>query len=106
VHARKRLSLARRRRHQASVILNELRCGDRYVEDILKDPPDALGPIRVYVMLHCCPRLGEKGVDKLLKKANVWPTTRISKLSESQLTAILDHLPDRARRRSRTASLK
>jgi hypothetical protein len=53
--------------------------------------------VRIHNLLCRAPHLGEKGVDRVLHAANVWPTTRLGDLGSTQLQAIVDALPKRAK---------
>lgn len=99
----KRLAKGRRQRQHTSRVLGMLEGGEFSVLVILnpaaygKKLDPGLKRVRIHHLLCRVPHLGEKGVDKVLKAANVWPTSRLGELSGAELERIIEHLPERAK---------
>lgn len=99
----KRLAQARRQRSSTARILGMIEAGEFSVLTLLEparygkrlDP--GIKRVRIHTLLCRVPHLGEKGVDKLLREANVWPMSRLSDLTSSEIDRIIEHLPKRAK---------
>jgi hypothetical protein len=99
----KRLAKGRRQRQATSRVLGMLEAGEFSVLVLLS--PQAYGKkldpgikrVRIHHLLCRVPHLGEKGVDKVLKAAGVWPTARLGELTRAELERIIEHLPERAK---------
>lgn len=60
--------------------------------------PECLRRVRVHDVVRRFPHMGSEGSSKVLKKAKVWPLTRMGNLTDAEKDAILQHLPPRARK--------
>lgn len=72
--------------------------GDIYIENVLEDPPIALKRVSIDQLLRHTPFIGERGAETIEKRAKVWPTHKLGKLSAEERAALIDALPDRVKR--------
>lgn len=99
----KRLAQARRQRTATARILGMIEAGEMSVLTLLEparygkklDP--GIKRVRIHTLLCRVPHMGEKGVDKLLREAKVWPTARLGDLDDEEIGSIIEHLPKRAK---------
>ena len=95
--AEKRLARARRIRHHQAQILEQLREGEILIKRVIERPGDAAARLTVHVLLTNTKHIGERGAEHICKRADVWPTHRLSELSEKERADLVDALPPRAR---------
>lgn len=93
----KRLAKGRKIRSQIGVTLGRLKAGEIPLEVILNDVPPHMNRVRLWTVMTRTPRLGEKGVKRILTEARVWPETRLNDLTQSEVNRIVVRLPQRAR---------
>lgn len=99
----KRLAKGRRQRQHTARVLGMIEAGEFSILVILnpaaygKKLDPGLKRVRIHTLLCRVPHMGEKGVDKVLQAANVWPTSRLGDLSGVQLERIIENLPNRAK---------
>jgi hypothetical protein len=67
------------------------------ITDVLKETPHCLRRMRVYDVVRRLPHMGGDGADKCLRKAHVWPLTRMGHLTPDEKERIIAHLPPRAK---------
>src|SRR5438445_7205309 len=65
--------------------------------DVLRRPPTCLNRVLIYDVLRRSPHLGKEGAEKVLKMSKIWPLTRTGALAPEERSAIITHLPPRAR---------
>jgi hypothetical protein len=93
--AQRRLAEARSIRHHQAQILEQLRDGDISIKRVLERPGDASGRLSVHLLLTNTRHIGERGAEHICKRAHVWPTHRLGKLSEKERADLVDALPPR-----------
>lgn len=94
----KRLANARKKKSKTSATLKKLEAGELKLVDLLADPPSELRRVRLWTLLLRAPGLGEAGVTKVLKEAEVWPYLRVDYVLPGSMEKIIKALPQRARR--------
>lgn len=70
------------------------------VSDVLgitQEMPDCVRRMRVYDVVRRFPHMGGDGASNVLRKAKVWPLTRMGRLTDGERSAILQHLPPRTK---------
>ena len=65
--------------------------------DVLHDSPECLKRVRVFDVVRRFPHMGGDGASNVLRKAKVWPLTRVGKLTDEERDRILSHLPPRVK---------
>ena len=95
--AARRLKKGRHMRRLTSSALRALSEGSIHIEHVLRTPPIALKRVSVHQLLMRTPHIGEKGAEHICKRANVWPTHRLGKLTAEERANLIDALPDRVR---------
>lgn len=85
-------------RASAVSILKLTRDGALTLEEILEDPPDAIGRMRVFDVLRRAHWMSDEGADRLLRRARVWPLMTVDDLGTEQRRQLISELPPRARR--------
>lgn len=96
----KRLRKARRIRHRMSSELEQLASGRIHIENVLRNPSDALGRCRIYDVLRRTPKLGDQGSRRLLETHNIWPEDRLAAVPPEKRGVLIASLPDRAKSNS------
>ena len=96
--SRKRLRKARRTRTQIAQVFVALEMGKLHAGHVLGTPIPCLGRIRVYDVLRRFPHLDRSGAENVLRRAKVWPLTKMNELTEEERQRILIHLPPRVNR--------
>lgn len=89
--------MARKQRAQAGKMLHEVEKGKHSVREVLRLNPRSMRSVRLWTLLCKAPNFGEKGVKKSLEAANVWPTTRLGKLSQEERSRVIASLPPRVK---------
>lgn len=92
-----RLSKGRRVRQLIASDRRALRSGDIRIGDVLRDPPDALGKLPIYVVLKETPKIGEKTSQKLCQQAHIWPLVPLEDLPLEKRAELINALPERVR---------
>lgn len=93
--AGRRLKRARARRREQFSIYAHLRAGNITLYELLEAPPSCLGNIRICDVLRHAKGLRDAGVDKVLRKAEIWPLTKMKDLLQEDRLLILECLPPR-----------
>jgi hypothetical protein len=96
--AKRNLKRARKIRHRQATELRALSAGHITLENVLRNPTDALGRCRVAVLMRHAPMFGENGVKRVLKRADVWPEERVANIPPEKVEAIISNLPERVRK--------
>lgn len=93
----KRTKDAQRTRRQIARTFDAMSSHDIGPFEILHDVPACLRRVRVFDVVRRFPHMGGDGASNVLKKAKVWPLTRMGQLNDEERDAILEHLPPRAK---------
>ena len=93
----KRLAKGRKIRRHMSSELHRLSTGKIRLEDVLRDPSDALGRCRIYDVMRRAPKLGEEGTRKVLERYRVWPNDRLGSIPPEKRSVIIAALPERVK---------
>lgn len=96
--SKRRTKAALRRRTQIAQQFRALDNGQVHATDILRDVPLCLYRVRVFDVVRRFPHMGSDGAENVLRHARVWPLVRMGDLTPEERSAILTHLPPRARR--------
>lgn len=64
---------------------------------ITQDMPQCVQRLRVFDVVRRFPHMGGDGASNVLRKAKVWPLTRMGNLDPEERDAILKHLPPRVK---------
>jgi hypothetical protein len=67
------------------------------VSDVLHATPPCLRRLRVFDVVRRFPHLKGDGAENVLRKARVWPLTRMGNLTPEERDRILAHLPPRVK---------
>jgi hypothetical protein len=94
----KRLAKARKRKRQISAIFDALRHDRIAIEDVLRSTPECLGNVSIHVVMTHAHNLGPQGVEKCLRKADVWPTHRMRDIPQDAKLRVIENLPPRVRK--------
>ena len=70
----------------------DLRSGAVTLEGVLADPPWWLASIPVHVLLGYAPKLGVWGVERVLRRVEVWPLREVGRLTVRQRQRIVVEL--------------
>ena len=93
----KQMRAAQKRRTQIARLFARMDTHELSPADVLNDVPDCLKRIRVFDVVRRFPHMGDDGASNVLRRAKVWPVTRMGHLSEDERERILASLPPRAR---------
>lgn len=93
----KRTKDAQRTRRQIAGTFERMSTYDVTAHEILHETPACLKRMRVYDVVRRFPHMGGDGASNVLKRAKVWPLTRMGQLNDEERVAILNELPPRAR---------
>lgn len=96
----KRTKQAVRTRHKIARTFDAVQSYELSVSDVLgitQDIPDCLRRVRVFDVVRRFPHLKGDGASSVLRKAKVWPLTRMGNLTPEERDAILTHLPPRVK---------
>jgi hypothetical protein len=88
---------AQRTRSQIARTFVALSDGNVHADEILRDVPRCLQRMRTYDVVRRFPRLSGDGASTVLRKAKVWPVTRLGNLTLEERERIIEHLPPRAK---------
>jgi len=101
----KRLKSARKKRTQASKVLNLVESGQLSLTAVLNDYPNPthnwtqqIGHVRLFTVMKRTPGLGEAGIKRCLFKAKVYPMTRLDELTHEDIDRVIHYLPPRVQR--------
>jgi len=97
VSGQKQIRSAQKRRSQIARLFARMERHELSPADVLNDVPACLKRVRVFDVVRRFPHMGDDGADNVLRRAKVWPVTRMGKLAEEERERILDSLPPRAR---------
>lgn len=95
--ASRRLRTARHTRRQIAAVFKRLGNGDVTLEQLLADPPPCLKHVRIHTLICAAPKMGDRGTEKTLRDAKVWPTHQVGSLTLAQRKKVVACLPPRAR---------
>lgn len=93
----KRLAMGRKTRAQAGKKLKAVEDGEESVREVLLKNPRSMRSVRLWTLLCKAPHFGEKGVKRVLEKAEVWPTTRLGNLTQDERERVVSVLPPRVK---------
>lgn len=95
--SQKRTRQAQRTRRQIARTLDDVSSHKIAVSVVLHETPACLGRVRIYDVVRRFPHLKGDGASNVLRKAKVWPLTRMGQLTDGERDAILSHLPPRVK---------
>lgn len=93
----KQVKQAQRRRSQIAGVFKAMSRDGFDAPSFLESSPDCLNRVCVYDVVRRLPHMGKDGADNALRRAKVWPTTRMGNLTEDERERIIAHLPPRAK---------
>lgn len=93
----KRTKQALRTRRQIARTFDAIQLHELNVSDVLHDVPACLRRVRVFDVVRRFPHLKGDGASNVLRKAKVWPLTRMGNLTTEERDRILAHLPPRVK---------
>jgi hypothetical protein len=86
------LELANAVRSERAAVKREVKAGDRWVVDLILDPPENLCSMKVRKLLLAVRQVGPVRAGKILRAANVAPSKTLAGLSERQRNALAAEL--------------
>lgn len=93
----KQVANAQRTRRQIARTFRLLNDERLNVTELLENSPRCLNRVRVFDVVRRLPHMGSDGAEKTLRKAKVWPLTRMRDLTDDDRAAIITALPPRAK---------
>lgn len=67
------------------------------LSELILTPPAHTGNCEIHELLRRAPKMGDRGAEKCLKDAKVWPLTKLKNLRLEDKQAVIAHLPPRVR---------
>lgn len=95
--ASKRLAKGRRMRRHTASTFRSLEMGHIDIVEVLRHPPKTLRRVSIFDVLRRAPRLGRKGAENVLQKANQWPLKKLGEIDLQDREKVIACLPPRAR---------
>jgi hypothetical protein len=89
----RRLREARKKRSQATKVLQRLEAGELPLRALLEARPKSIHPVRVWVLVKHAPHMGEVKTKNVLVRAKVYPLMRVGDLMDGDVQRILEYLP-------------